>query len=150
MTNLKKTKVLYLITKSNWGGAQRYVFDLATSLPADSYEVCVACGGDGEMRKKLLANGVRVVTIESLERNISLKKELLAFREISKIVREEMPDILHVNSSKAGIVGTLIGRIKRVPKVIFTSHGWAFNEDRGFISRFFHQNFALVHRSSFS
>ncbi|WP_218137178.1 hypothetical protein, partial [Vibrio cholerae] len=28
----KKQKILYVITKGNWGGAQRYVFDLAVSL----------------------------------------------------------------------------------------------------------------------
>jgi hypothetical protein len=27
----KKLSILYLITKSNFGGAQRYVFDLATN-----------------------------------------------------------------------------------------------------------------------
>ena len=31
MTSTGKTKVLFLITKSNWGGAQRYVYDIATN-----------------------------------------------------------------------------------------------------------------------
>ena len=28
------------------------------------------------------------------------------------------------------LLGALAGRITRIPKIIFTSHGWAFNEDR--------------------
>lgn len=36
-------KILYLITQSEYGGAQRYVFDLANNLKTD-YEVAVAFG----------------------------------------------------------------------------------------------------------
>ena len=32
-------KALVLITKSNWGGAQRYVYDLAVNLPKELYDV---------------------------------------------------------------------------------------------------------------
>ena len=46
-------KILYVVTKSNWGGAQRYVFDLATNLPKERFEVAVALGGDGLLVKKL-------------------------------------------------------------------------------------------------
>ena len=48
-----KKKVLFLITKSNWGGAQRYVFDLATNLDPEQFEVVVALGGNGELASKL-------------------------------------------------------------------------------------------------
>ena len=34
----RKRKILYVITKGNWGGAQRYVFDLAAHLPKDRFE----------------------------------------------------------------------------------------------------------------
>ena len=42
-----KTKILYIITKSNFGGAQKYVYDLATSLPRDRFDIVVAFGGNG-------------------------------------------------------------------------------------------------------
>lgn len=123
-------RVLFLITKSNWGGAQRYVFDLATGLPRDRYEVAVACGGNGPLVDKLQSAGVKVISISSLERDVSLTKEFLALKETSDIIRHEKPDILHINSSKAGVYGAVLGRIFRVKKIIFTTHGWAFNEDR--------------------
>lgn len=123
-------KVLFLITKSNWGGAQRYVYDLAVGLPKDKYEVEVACGGAGPLVDKLRATGVRVIPIPSLQRDISLGKEWLAFWETTDIIRHEKPDILHINSSKAGAYGALLGRLLRVRKIIFIAHGWAFNEDR--------------------
>ncbi len=123
-------KVLFLITKSNWGGAQRYVYDLATGLPAGEFETVVAVGGNGPLGAKLQAAHCRVVPIPSLTRDISPTKEWSAFRDIQKIVRRERPDILHVNSSKAGILGALAGRLGGVPLIIFTAHGWAFNESR--------------------
>lgn len=144
MNNLsaKRKKILFLITKSNWGGAQRYVFDLAVGLPKKDFDVVVALGGNGPLAVKLQNAGVRVIIIPSLERDISLAKELKAFEEIFKIVKQERPDILHINSSKAGALGAFIGRLLFVPKIIFTSHGWAFNEERPgwqkFIFKFVH------------
>lgn len=48
-----KKKILYIITKSNLGGAQRYVLDLATSLPKEAFDVAVAFGGNGISKKNL-------------------------------------------------------------------------------------------------
>ncbi len=126
----KKTKVLYLITKSNWGGAQRYVYDLATGLSPTEFDVAVALGGNGPLATKLESAGIRVIRIPSLQRDVSVIKEAAAFVEIADIIRRERPDILHLNSSKAGILGAFLGRLLLVGKIIFTAHGWAFNEDR--------------------
>lgn len=133
--NPQRQKVLFLITKSDFGGAQRYVFDLATNLPREHYEPIVATGGNGALIDKLKVAGVRVIPITSLQRDISLKQEFRSLREISHIIKTERPNVLHVNSSKAGGLGTLLGRIYRVPRIIFTAHGWAFNEDRGLAAK---------------
>jgi len=130
-----KKKILYLITKSNWGGAQRYVYDLATHLPKDKFEPVVAAGGNGILLKKLNDAGIRTVHIPSLERDVAFLKELRAFRAIFQITRNEKPDILHLNSPKAAGLGAVAGRITRVPRIVQTIHGWSFNEDRPFIWR---------------
>lgn len=125
-----RKKILYLITKSDWGGAQRYVFDLAVNLNPADFDVAVALGGTGKLREELERKRVRTVPIESLQRDISLIREVKTFLELLRIVKDEKPDILHINSSKAGGLGGLIGRLLRVPRIIFTAHGWAFNENR--------------------
>jgi len=53
-----KKKILYVITKSNFGGAQRQVFDLATGLSKEKFEVAVALGGKGLLKEKLDAAGI--------------------------------------------------------------------------------------------
>lgn len=123
-------KLLYVITKSNWGGAQRYVYDLATNLPHDRYEVAVACGGEGALVHKLRAAHIRTIILPGLGRDISITKDLRTFLQLLHLFRAERPNIIHLNSSKIGGIGALAGRIVRIPHIIFTAHGWAFNEDR--------------------
>lgn len=131
----KKTKVLFVITKSNFGGAQKYVYDIATNLPKDRFEVAVTLGGSGALIQKLHDEHIRVLPIFSLTRDINTSNDLLAFFEMLSIFRREKPDVVHLNSAKAGGVGALAARLARVPKIIFTAHGWAFNEERSALQR---------------
>lgn len=131
----KKKKILFVITKSNWGGAQKYVYDLATNLPREQFDVAVALGGSGLLAERLTQSGIRVISLPSLDRNISVTKDFTSFLSLWRLFRTERPDVVHLNSSKVGGVGGLAGRIARVPKIIFTAHAWAFNEDRNIFSR---------------
>ena len=135
MTDNRKT-VLIMITKSSFGGAQRYVYDLATGLPTNQYRIVVAVGGDGSLRDRLERAGVRTIAIETLQRDISIIKEVRSVLAVAQIIRRLQPDILHLNSSKAGLLGAFVGRVRSVPRIIFTCHGWAFNEDRPGYQRF--------------
>ena len=128
METNRKTKVLYLITKSNWGGAQKYVYDLATHVPND-VEPIVACGGNGLLVKKLQEKGVRVIPLPDAQRDIALFKELKLLITLFRIVRSEKTKILHVNSSKLAGLGAFVGWATRT-RTVFTAHGWPFNEDR--------------------
>jgi glycosyltransferase involved in cell wall biosynthesis len=134
-----KRKILYVITKSNWGGAQRYVFDLATSLPNSAnkgdFEAVVAAGGTGPLLSKLAEASVRVIPIKSLQRDMSILSDAASLLELYRICRAERPQVVHVNSSKAGGLGAFAARVAGVPRVVFTCHGWAFNEERGLASR---------------
>ena len=128
-------KILYFITQSEFGGAQKYVFDLAYDLKSD-FEVMVALGeqGDGgELAGRLSDCGIKYHTISHLKRSISPLDELLALTEIIKLIIKLKPDIIHLNSSKISILGSLAGyfaglQIGKQPKIIYTVHGWVFNE----------------------
>jgi glycosyltransferase involved in cell wall biosynthesis len=127
----RKKKILYIITKSNWGGAQRHVFDLAVSLPKTDFETTVVLGGKGPLKEKLEAAGIRIISINALGRDLNTIKDSWSSLVIFKIIKKEKPDILHLHSSKVGGLGALTGRILGVKKIIFTVHGWAFKEKRG-------------------
>ena len=156
MPDKSTKKVLFIITKSVWGGAQKYVFDLATNLPKDSFEPLIAGGGKGIMAEKIIKAGLPYIEIKSFQRDLSFFKEIVSFFEILKILFKTKPDIVHVSSSKAG--GTagvaifvysqtkkmtkpflLLGHkgesyekalSSSLPIAFFTVHGWAFLESR--------------------
>ncbi len=135
MEKSEKQKVLYLITKSNFGGAQRYVYDLATKIPKELFEVKVACGGHGTLTERLSAVGIPTLIIPNLIRNVNVFQDILVFGHILAILKRERPDIIHLNSSKIGGLGALAGRLAGVPKIIFTAHGWAWHESRSPFAR---------------
>lgn len=135
MTKSETLKILYVITKSNWGGAQKYVFELAGASKAAGHEVSVACGGTGEagaalgdLATKLKRANITVIPVPVFMRNMSILNDLRALFSIWQIIRQQKPDIVHVNSSKAGGIGALAGRLAGKSTVIFTSHGLTVDE----------------------
>ncbi len=136
-------KVVHLITKgSPFGGAQNYVYTLASNLQKTHYESIVLSGDGDELSERLQAKGIPVICLPDLKRDINPLAEIRAFITLIKKLKEIKPDVLHTNSSKAGLLGALAGRITRVPRIIFTGHAWASNEDRPWIIRKF---FLLLH-----
>ncbi len=130
---MNKIKILYIITKSDVGGAQKYVHDLAGNLDKDRFEAKILYGGRDF---RWLSNKVRPWLL--------FVNDWLAIFEIYKILKKESPDIVHLNSSKAGVLGSLAAQLYRIMnspdqsrgadngrlqklKVIFTAHGWVFN-----------------------
>src|SRR5690606_1306505 len=104
-------KILYVITKANWGGAQKYVFDLACHSQKNGFDSLVAFGQGGKLQKKLTDHNVKTIKIENLDRDISIIKDFLVFLDLLKIFTKEKPDIIHLNSSKIGGLGALAGQI---------------------------------------
>lgn len=143
---MAEKSILYIITKSVWGGAQKYVHDLAVSLPKE-YKVAVAGGppggrasGHGPMAEKIISAGIPYFEIKAFQRDVNLFKDIFAFFEILSILSKTKPDIIHVSSAKAGgIAGLAILFWNHFPYVrdgktksqaLFTAHGWTFNEVR--------------------
>lgn len=129
-----RSKVMYVITKTNWGGAQRYVYDLAVAAKKQGFDVHVAGGGSGELLTRLTDAGVPTSSITAFSRDVHLLQEIQAFFELLTLFKKERPRVVHLNSSKAGIAA-LAARFARVPHIIFTVHGWAWNEKRPLLQK---------------
>jgi len=123
-------RLLYVITKSNFGGAQRYVLELALAMREAGYLVKVAAGGQGELIERLEASGIATYEIMGAQREIDWRSEVSALLSLRTILKDFKPDIVHLNSSKAGLLGSLLARLLRVPTIVFTAHGWPFREAR--------------------
>jgi glycosyltransferase involved in cell wall biosynthesis len=136
MNTKKQRKILQIITKSNWGGAQKYVYELSAELNTKGEDVVVAHGGNGLMAEKLFRTGVRTIEIKKLGRNISPVRDFLVLYELIKIIKKEKPTTIHLHSSKMGFLGTIAGRLCHVHKIVFSIHGLAFNENRNWVVKF--------------
>src|SRR4051812_14312990 len=115
-----KKKILFVITKSNWGGAQKYVYDLASSLPKDSYESVVVFGGEGPLATRLQEAGIRTISVKSLQRDVNIFGDIKSLFELLSIFKREKADVVHVNSSKVGGLGAFAARCAGIPRIIFT------------------------------
>jgi glycosyltransferase involved in cell wall biosynthesis len=127
----QRRKVLFLVTSSAWGGAERYVSRLAREA-SNEFDVTVAAGHspNGELFSSLPSN-VHTLEIPELRHPISPLHDLLAVRTLRRLIDREGYDIIHTNSSKAGLVGALAARCsKHRPDVVYTAHGWGFLERR--------------------
>jgi len=125
-----KRKILFISTKSVWGGAQRYIVDLIDYLPRDQFSMEVAAGGNGPFIAKVRERGITVYTIPELDKLIDPIKDIRSLFTMYKIIKKAKPDILHLNSSKATGLGAIAGWLAGVPKIISSTHGWPFLESR--------------------
>src|SRR3989344_884804 len=132
---LPRRKVLFLITKATWGGAQRYVYDLATHLPPEEFEPVIAYGESGRLAKMLRDARFRTCELPFLGRDIAVLSDIKSFFEIWRCIRKERPDVVHLNSSKAAALGAIAARIAGVQRIVLTVHGWPFNEKRSEFAR---------------
>lgn len=124
--------ILYLVTQSETGGVQQYIFDLANALKQE-FNIIVAFGEQGEqgeLAARLKEAGVEFFALKHLKRSISPFNDLLALLEIIKLIKKTKPDIIHLNSSKISILGSLAALCvtRYALRVVYTVHGWVFNE----------------------
>lgn len=114
-------KILQIITLCELGGAQSVVVNLANKLSEEGHEVIVAAGeGDGKMFA-LLNPKVKQERLPHLQRALSPKNDFLTIFDMRKLYQKYKPDIIHLHSSKAGMLGRVAFPSK---KVVYTVHGF--------------------------
>ncbi len=141
-TSLAGKRILYAITKSNWGGAQSYVYTLALAAHASGAHTSVTLGGAGSagggmglLAERLEEARIPITPLSEIRRDIGLMHEWRAFIELVRVIDRKHPEILHLNSSKMGFLGALAGRLVGVPHIVFTAHGWPHRENRSLLWR---------------
>jgi len=131
---MAKKSILYIITKSVWGGAAKYVYDLSTNMSGE-FDIAIAAGGKGKFYKKIKETDLPYYQMNNFQKSINPFKDIFVFFEILSLLVQLKPDIVHTNSSKAGGIAGLAGWTYKVLSnrkinLIFTAHGWAFAEDK--------------------
>jgi glycosyltransferase involved in cell wall biosynthesis len=124
----KKIKILLAITLGEQGGAQKHLLSLANALDREKYQLSVLCGGGGEILKKINRPGTKKIHLPILVREIALFKDIKALFQLIKLFKKEKFDIIHAHSTKAGFLVRLAAKITGVKIIIYTAHGFVFQE----------------------
>ena len=132
-----KKKILFLVTQSEFGGAQHFIYTLVNNLDKDKYEIIVCAGKEGDDKNGLLElvkkQGIKTERLKYLKRSINPFFDLLGLFEIKNLLKKESPDILFLCSSKAGLLGSLAWQLNlkfkiQNSKLIYRIGGWTFND----------------------
>lgn len=132
-------KILYFITLSEIGGAQKVVYQLIQGF-YQNYEIFLACAHGGELINwvEKLDLSIKIIPLPKLKRSISIVNDLIVFFQLIRVIRENSIDIIHCHSSKAGIIGRLAAWLTGVPVRIFTVHGWSSYSSKNKIIELFY------------
>ena len=130
-------RVAHVITRMIIGGAQENTLLNCRDLVRDhGDEVLLVTGpaigpeGDllqqGSLGQGRGGQGVPVHYVASLRRAIHPWRDWRAYRELTSVLQEFRPDVVHTHSAKAGILGRLAAWSLGVPAIIHTVHGAPF------------------------
>ena len=117
-------KILYLITKSEAGGAQTHVKQLSEYFSKNN-EVAIMSDGNGWLFEEAQKIGVKFFVNKYFSNSLNPVHLVRSMIEIKNVVNEYRPGIIHCNSSLAAFLGRIVVRNK-IP-TIYTAHGWGFN-----------------------
>lgn len=118
-------KILYLITKSEIGGAQTHVADLCRYFKEKDFEIAVMSRGGGWLEEECKRTGVGFVENKFFSNSANPLFIYKAIKEIKKYTDEFKPDIVHCHSSAAAFLGRMA--VKGKIATVYTAHGWGFN-----------------------
>ena len=120
-----RLRILHVIT-SLAGGAGAYVYDLAKHTDPARFDVQLAFGPGYPLDNAVRRSGIQHHEL-SWKRSLDPIATLRGARDVSRLIRNCQPDILHVHCSLAGVVGRVLGRWHKVPNILFTVHVLAYN-----------------------
>lgn len=124
-----RPRLLVIVTLAEAGGAQTFASSLAAGM-RDRYDVEVAAHGPGALADACARLRVPFHHVPHLVRDPRPYHDALAVRELRALARGLAPDIVQINSSKAGVLARLALPGLEV-RTVFTAHGWAFSGRNG-------------------
>lgn len=122
----RKKRILFVV-EAMGGGVFTYIVDLANELVKE-YDMYIAYAVRPQTPsdyKEYFDERIHLIEVKNFTRSINILKDLKAIPEIKNIAKRVNPDIIHLHSSKAGVIGRIAFNGKDVP-LFYTPHGYSF------------------------
>lgn len=123
---MKRKKILYVV-EAMGGGIFSYIVDLANEL-VNEFDMYIAYATRPQTPlnyKEYFDKRVHFIEVENFCREINPVKEIAAIKEVKRISKKIQPDIIHLHSSKAGVIGRIAFNGNKIP-LFYTPHGYSF------------------------
>ena len=132
-----KMKILLVVTKSDIGGAQVFVLNLAGALKKLGCEVEVAAGDGNYLFEELKKKQINCYYLNSLKRDFNLYNAAYFILELYRLLKSNKYHIVHLNSSNTLIGAVSAFMLKHRPATVFTFHGLSYVDKNYEASTFF-------------
>jgi glycosyltransferase involved in cell wall biosynthesis len=130
-------KILRIIARLNVGGPARHVALLNAGLDARGHDTLLVHGqldeGEASFEQFARDRRLRMIKVGELGRRVSAASDLAAFTALTRLIRDEQPDVVHTHTAKAGTLGRLAALAcnaarsrSRRALVVHTFHGHVF------------------------
>ena len=119
-------KILHIV-EAFGSGVFSFLVDLVNNTD-EEFDITIAYGVRSETLpdfEKYFSKRVKFIKVGNFTRSINIVKDMKAFFEIKKILKEVDPEIVHLHSSKAGFLGRFAVNCKK-RKVLYNPHGFSF------------------------
>jgi glycosyltransferase involved in cell wall biosynthesis len=124
--NRNRRRILY-VAEAMGGGVFTFLVGLCNEL-VDYYDIFVAYGIRTQTPddfRKYFDERVHLIRVRNFERSIDPRHDIGAFVELRKIADKVKPDLIHLHSSEAGVLGRWAFDGKKIP-LFYTPHGYSF------------------------
>jgi len=127
---MKAIKVLH-ISETFAAGVYTYIKDICQFFDRiDEVETYVVYSGirKDTNRERFAVDFPKSVTLEEVKMNreISPLNDFRSLLKLIKIIKQIKPDIIHLHSSKAGVIGRVASKFYPKAKVFYTPNGYSF------------------------
>lgn len=116
-------KIVHVLTRLLRAGSEENTLACCLAQVKHGHEVLLVHGNENDATLQAsVAKTMRVVALETLVHPLSPSNDIAALRQLSRLLLEWHPDIVHTHQSKAGIIGRLAAKRANVPGIIHGVH----------------------------
>lgn len=101
--------------------------ELNTQLIKEGYDLIGICS-KGKVTNKMRDEGFNIINID-IYRHIKPLSNIKSIYKLYKLFKKEKPDIVHVHTPIASVLGRIAAKLAKIPNIVYTAHGFYFNEN---------------------
>ena len=126
---MKQVKVLH-ISETFVSGVYNYIRQVSRFSENKISQTIVIYGGervenDNQKNSSDFSEGTELIQVK-MTREISILKDIRSLAKLIIEIRRIKPDVIHLHSSKAGVLGRIANKFYGKAKLFYTPHGYSF------------------------